>query len=97
MTQPTGTVSAAEIMQYVMTDCWLDKPAASKYLSLSIRTIEEKLDEIPHSKVGRKLLFKRSQLDAWVEGQANTKHRDLHRIANEALAAVCGVRRPVSK
>jgi excisionase family DNA binding protein len=90
MNQPTGQVSVAEIIQYMMSDCWLDKQAASRYLSLSVRTIEEKLEEIPHSKVGRKLLFKRSQLDAWVEGQASTKQQDLHRLADEAVAAVCG-------
>jgi excisionase family DNA binding protein len=90
MNQPTGQVSAAEIMQYVMSDCWLDKPAAAKYLCLSVRTVEERLDEIPHSRVGRKILFRRSKLDAWVEGQASTKQQDLARIAEEALQAVCG-------
>ena len=92
MNQPTGQVSVAEILEYLRTDHWMDKQAASKYLSLSVRTLEERQDEIPHSKVGRKILFKRSKLDAWVEGQASTKQLDLSRIADEALQAVCGRR-----
>jgi len=92
MNQPTGQVSVAEILEYVKSDYWIDKQAASKYLSLSVRTIEERQDEIPQSKVGRKILFKRSRLDAWVEGQANMKQLDLHRLADEAVAAVCGRR-----
>ena len=67
-------------------DHYMNKAKASRYTGLSVRNIEQRLDEIPHFRVGRKLLFKRSELDEWME-----QHResvDLKHLADEALAAL---------
>src|SRR6185503_13741254 len=84
-----GQVSVREVLEYLRTDYYLDKKAAASYLSLSARTIEERLHEIPHYLVGRKLLFKRSQLDAWVESHGRSK-QNLHEIADEVFRSVTG-------
>ena len=65
---PENTVvSAREILAYVDRDRYLDKREAAAYTSLSIRNLEARLDEIPHFRVGKKILFKKSELDRWME------------------------------
>ena len=64
---PQGMVSVAEILAYVNQDRYLSLPEACEYLSLSERTIRELLPGIPHARVGRRLLFKKSKLDGWVQ------------------------------
>jgi len=81
-------VSVQEILAYVDRDCYLDKKAAASYTSLSPRSLEKRLDEIPHYRVGSKLLFKKSELDRWME-----THREggsLDRIADEAIESLKG-------
>lgn len=86
---PQGTVSVAEILAYVNQDRYLSLSEACEYLSLSERTLRELLPGIPYSRIGRKLLFKKSKLDAWVQthetGRADlvvdaTADADAHRV-----------------
>jgi len=49
------------------TDGYLSKVQASEYLGIALRTIDKRLYEIPHFKVGRRILFKRVELDEWME------------------------------
>ncbi|MDR3402385.1 MAG: helix-turn-helix domain-containing protein [Chthoniobacter sp.] len=62
-------------------DGWLDARAAAKYLSMSATTFDKhrysSSPKIPGSRVGGKMLYKRSDLDNWVR---------LHEIKSSGLA-----------
>ena len=84
-----GTVvSAQEILSYVDQDRYLDKRAAAAYTSLSIRNLESRLDEIPHFRVGNKVLFKKSELDRWMETYREGGTQNLDQLADEAIASL---------
>lgn len=51
-------------------DAYLSKRDAAKYLTLSRSNLESRLSEIPHYRIGSRLLFRRSELDCYVR-----KHR----------------------
>lgn len=57
---------------------------AAALINLAIPTLYEKTSKriIPHYKHGKKLLFKKSELLAWVE---STKRKTVHEIRQEAL------------
>ena len=66
----------------------MDRKEAAKYLSLSPRTIRAHLAEIPHFCYGKKIIFRKSELDQWME---NFRVRDLDldramKMAEEMLA-----------
>ncbi len=83
---PENTVvSAQEILAYVDRDRYLDKREAAAYTTLSIRNLETRLDEIPHYRVGRKILFKKSELDHWMESHREGGSHDLDKIADDAV------------
>ena len=75
-------------------DRHLPKLEAFAYLGMSVSNIEKRLAEIPHFRVGVKVMFRKSELDRWME-----KHRerpadlDLDRLADEAVRAVLGTRK----
>lgn len=88
---PRGTIAVHEILAYLQSDRYMSKVEAAAYLGLSVSNVEKKLSEIPHFKVGAKVLFKKSELDRWMEKhRENTEEMDLDRIANDALRAVLG-------
>ena len=63
-----GTVvSVHEVMAYLEKDRYMSLQEAAEYLCLSQRTIRENLKSIRHYRYGRKIIFKRSTLDEWVE------------------------------
>ncbi len=86
----TSVVSMAEVLQYLETDRYMQKPDASNYIGLSIRTLESHLAEIPHYRVGGRILFKRSELDHWVQAHREETDVDVDALANDALKAVMG-------
>lgn len=54
---------------------WLDADQAAAFLGLKKSTVYKKvmLGELPHYKTGKKLKFKRSELEAYIEsGKQNT-------------------------
>lgn len=53
-TPPTQVMSVAE---------------AAQYLGVSRLTILRHLEEVPHQRIGRRILFHRDALDAWLIGQ----------------------------
>jgi excisionase family DNA binding protein len=57
---------------------------AAALVNLAVATLYEKTSEriIPHYKHGKKLLFKKSELLAWIE---STKRKTVHEIRQEAL------------
>ncbi len=62
-----------------------------EYLPLSERNIRNRLPGIPHYRVGKKLLFKRSELDHWMENhRENGEQLDLKRTAEEVLEKIRG-------
>ncbi len=60
-----GTVSVREILSYIDSDRYMTLERVLEYLPLSERNIRERLPEIPHYRVGKRLLFKKSELDLW--------------------------------
>ena len=55
------------------------------------RNIRKRLPEIPHYRVGKRLLFKKSELDLWMENhRENGEQLDLKRTAEEALEKIRG-------
>jgi len=69
---------------------YLTKQQAQIYTGLSERSIDyaREKDGLTFFKYGKRVLFKKSDLDAWLE-----RHRagvDLDRVANEAVAEVLG-------
>ncbi len=62
-----GLVSVKEVIAYLNQDRYLSLSEAIEYLNLSERTIRKLLPEIKHHRVGSKLLFKKSDLEKWME------------------------------
>ncbi len=86
-----GTVvSVKEILGYLAQDRYMGKREAAEYTSLSIRTLESRLGEIPHFLVGKKILFKKSELDQWIERFREGDSHNLDRIADEAIESLKG-------
>ncbi len=61
-------ISVSEVLAYLQTDRYMDLKEAAEYLPLSERTIREHLKVIPHFRYGKKIVFRRSELDRWMEG-----------------------------
>ena len=81
-------VSVKEILAYLETDRYLSLKEAAEYLPLSERTIREHLKTIPHFRCGRKIIFRKSELDRWMES-FRVRDKDLDRamrLAKEMLA-----------
>lgn len=67
---------------------YMHKRQAAEYTSLSTRTLEGRLGEIPHFRVGKKILFKRSELDYWMETYREGNSHNLDKIADEAIESL---------
>ncbi len=83
-----GTVSVREVLIYMSQDRYMTLREASRYLPLSERTIREHLKTIPHYRYGKKIIFRRSELDRWME-TFRVRDQDLDaamKIAEEMLA-----------
>ena len=80
-------VSVQEVLVYLDRDRYMDKQEAAKYTSLCVRNLEARLPEIPHFRVGNKILFKKSELDHWLETYREGT-QDLDRIADEAVEGI---------
>src|SRR5437867_1190949 len=62
-----ATVSVGAIIQFLRSDSYLPITAAAEYIGVSRRFLEGRRSEIPHYRPGNKILFKRSDLDRWME------------------------------
>ena len=60
---------------------------AAEYVSLSKSAIYKKTSErnIPHFKNGKKLYFKRSELDAWLTGLKISTHAEIEKQADDYI------------
>ncbi len=82
-------ISVREVLPYLEQDRFFNLAEASKYLSMSTRTIRDRLHEIPHRRLGtRLLLFKKSELDTWLEQYREGGKDELDELVNETLAKV---------
>ena len=71
----------------------LGKRGAATYLGISVSFLERLMRDkgVPHFRVGCKLLFRRSELDSWLEGyRVNSEIQDIKQIADEAVRKVLG-------
>ncbi len=75
-----------EVLAYVQNDRYMTLAQTLGYLPLSERNIRNRLSGIPHYRVGKKLLFKRSELDSWMQNyREEAEGLDISRLAEEAL------------
>ena len=83
-----GVVSVREVLAHLDRDRYLNLAEASEYLSISKRTIRDRLDEIPHYKIGSKmLLFRKSELDEWMQ-QHRVWHEDVEGLVDDVLGEI---------
>ncbi len=83
-----GTVSVREILAYLDQDRYLSLAQASEYLGISTRTLRDR-DDLPRYRVGKKiLLFKKSELDTWLEQYREGGKDELDELVNETLEKV---------
>ena len=83
-----GTVSVREILAYLDQDRYLSLAQASEYLGISTRTLRDR-DDLPRYRVGKKiLLFKKSELDTWLEQYREGGKAELDELVNECLEKV---------
>ncbi len=81
-------ISVQEVLLYFSQDRYMNKRAAAAYTSLSTRNLEARLPEIPHYRVGKKILFKKSKIDKWMETYREGGTQNLDRIADEAIESL---------
>lgn len=90
---PEGKISVKEIIGFRSQDRYLSMPETVAYIGLSERTVRKLLEEIPHFRVGSKLLFRKSELDSWILRYRELGTEvDLGKIAGEALQGILGPR-----
>ena len=83
-------ISVQEVLLYFSQDRYMNKREAAAYTSLSTRNLEARLPEIPHYRVGKKILFKKSELDKWMEAYREGGTQNLDRIADEVIESIRG-------
>ena len=89
--QPAGVVSVREVLTYLESDRFLSKAELAKYLSISTRSIENHLPEIPHYRLFNTMVaFKKSEIDVWVEQYREGDSHNLDRIVDGAMESLKG-------
>ena len=83
-------ISVQEVLLYCSQDRYMNKREAAAYTSLSTRNLEARLPEIPHYRVGKKILFKKSEIDKWMETYREGGTQNLDRIADEVIESIRG-------
>ena len=81
-------ISVREVLAYLETDRYMDLREVTEYLPLSERTIRDHLNEIPYFRYGKKIIFRKSELDQWME-TFRVRDQDLDaalRMAEKMLA-----------
>lgn len=73
------------------SDCCFSKTAVARYLGKSVRWVDYQLSGShppPDFKVGKSWVFKKSEIDAWLEQFRASA--DLDKIVDETVAEVLG-------
>jgi excisionase family DNA binding protein len=89
----SGHVTVAEILAYLQSDCYYSKKAATQYCGTGIKKIEEAISngKLRAFTVGRKILIRKSDIDAWIQGGEVTRadrmvsKNDLQNLTAKAL------------
>ena len=80
-----------EVLRYIASDHYMDKLESAQYLGVGVRTFEGWMDQIPKYRPGGKLLFKKSELDAFMKRhQEFPTDVDVNKLADEAVRKVLG-------
>jgi excisionase family DNA binding protein len=84
-----ATISVSEVIRYLQRDSYLPMKQAAEYLGLSPRFLASRKFEIRHYRRGGKILFKRSDLDEWIEQHRREPvQMDLKRLVNQVVEQV---------
>jgi len=87
--RPEGVVSVHEVLHYLAQDRCFDKKGLAAYWSVSTRFIEEHLSQIPHFRLfGSKLIFRKTEIDDWMEQWREGGTADLDRMVDEVMERV---------
>jgi excisionase family DNA binding protein len=62
-----------ELLDLIHPPKFLDVKEAAEYLRIPLGTLYHKIDEIPHEKVGRRLIFTDRGLVRWVKRKTGSK------------------------
>ena len=75
-----------------LKDQYFDLPGISHYTSMKPGTIRDHITgkAMPCFKVGGKLLFRRSEVDRWIEQFRHTKSQDLAKIVDDIMDELKG-------
>ena len=88
---PKGLIDVQDVLRYLASDCYMDKSQTAEYMSISVRNLEGRLSQIPHFRLGVKTLFRKSEIDSYMERhRENPEAIDLERLADEVVAQVLG-------
>lgn len=84
-----GVVSVAEILRYLLNDYYMGKKEAAKYTGLCSDTLDYHslvVGDLKRYKLARKVLYKKSDLDRFVESYLDVTLRfDPDQLAEKAL------------
>ncbi len=78
------TVSVREVIRYLETERFLDKREAAEFLRISVRNLTSRIREIPHFRLGKKILFKLCELKRYMEVNRE-RITDLDQVIDEVL------------
>jgi hypothetical protein len=57
------------------TSPWLDTQGAAEYLGWPVQRIYKHIHELPHYRHVQRLMFRRDELDSWLEGHREARVR----------------------
>ena len=78
------TVSVREVIRYLETERFLDKREAAEFLRISVRNLTTRIREIPHFRLGKKILFKLCELKRYMEAKRE-RTSNIDRMIDEVL------------
>jgi len=76
-----GLVSVAEVLHYIERDRLLTRRDLAQFLNLPMRTLTNLVPQIPHFRLGKRLLFRKSEVLEWLETR---RVREKHFTLDEA-------------
>lgn len=91
--EPTALIRVDDVLRYLDADRFMDKKKSAEYLGVSVRTFEGWMNQIPKYRPGGKLLFKKSELDAFMKRHQELPTHvdvDINKLADELLRKVLG-------
>jgi hypothetical protein len=82
-------IPLTEVLTYLQSDHYMNRTEAARYCGVSIRTFEGWRDQLPKYRPGGRDLYKRSELDAFMQRHLEQPTDvDLQRLIDDAIQAV---------